>query len=445
MEPSQPQSPLELQPLEISAAPPAKRQIWRWLIPIALLGVGFFAWRSFTSSGNAQAPSGARPQQGPPPRPVELTTLQTGNAETRVKLNGQVEASQQSTIRAQTTGVVQEILVQAGDRIARGQAIATLDDSTQRLSVAESQAKLAQQRSNLARLEVGTRPEIIAQRKAALNAAEARERAAQDNFKRSSDLVREGAISQRLLVEAQAGLDTARAQRLEAQAELAEAQAGPIQAEIEAQQANVAAATAALNQAQLDQSRTQVIATAAGTVQTRRVSQGDLVQAGGEIVTLIARDQLDIFLEVPENLTGQVRPGSTVELTTRGLPNWKQRSQISAIVPSADPASRRQRVRVQISNPPPGLVPGMAVEAALIQPSTRTGFIVSRDVLTQRRNQWFVFTIEDDKAKPVRVEMIADMGQQVAIVSPDLRAGQAIVSRGGDGLQEGAAVRVVKP
>jgi HlyD family secretion protein len=429
---------LSLFPTAASAQP--RRKLWFWLIPLVLL-VGGGGWRFLTPSTNAQAPAAQR--SGPPPRAVEMTTLQLGAAATRVQLLGQVEATQQSTLRAQTNGVVREILVQPGDRVTAGMTIAILDDAEQQLAMAQAQAQLAQQRSNLARLEVGTRPEILAQRQAALSVEQAREREAQDNLARITDLVKAGAVTQRLLIEAQSNLDAARAQRLEAAATLAEAKAGPIQEEIAAQEANVAAAAAAVNQARLAQQRTQVVAAAAGIVQNRRVSPGDLVASGGEVITLIAQEQFDIFLEVPENLTAQVNPGAMVELTTRALPQWRQRVAITAIVPSADATSRRQRVRVELTNPPTGLVPGMAVAAALIKPAQRQGFVVSRDVLTQRQNRWFVFTVVDGKAQPVPVELVADMGQQVAIASPDLRAGGAIVARGGDGLQADTPVKVV--
>ena len=448
MEHNNPQSPNsdaeQLTLFAQEATPAPQKRPWLWLIlSLAIAGSSFTIWRVFAPAGKPQA-ANAQAQGGPPPRPVETTPLQIGQAETRVQLIGQVEATQRSTIRSLTRGVVREILVEAGDRVTSGMAIAVLDDSDQALAVAEAQAQLAQQRSNLARLEVGTRPEIIAQRQGALEAAQAREREAQDNLKRTKDLVKEGALSERLLVQAQTAVDEARGERLEAQAELAEAQAGPIREEIDAQRANVSAANAALNQAQLNRQRTQVIATTSGVVQSREVSQGDLVDGGTAIVNLIGNETLNVFLEVPENLTSQVRPGMAVELTSRALPRWRQRATITAIAPSADSTSRRQRVRVELTNPPEGLLAGMAVEASLIQSSNRQGYIVSRDVLTQRRDQWFVFVIEDNKAKPIQVEMVADMGERVAIMSRELQAGQAIVSRGGDGLQEGTPVRVIE-
>jgi multidrug efflux pump subunit AcrA (membrane-fusion protein) len=384
-------------------------------------------------------------QQGPPPKPIETISLATGSATRSIQLLGQVEATQQSTIRAQTSGIVKQISVQPGDRVKVGMAIALLDDTDQQLAISQARAQLAQQRSNLARLEVGTRPEIIAQRQAAVTSAKARELEARDNLKRTSDLVKEGALSQRLLVEAQAQLANIQGERLEAEAELAEAKAGPIQEEIAAQRANVEAAKANLAQAELARQRTRILASESGIVQTRHISNGDLVQSSGQIVTLVAGDRFDIFLELPEELSGKVTPGMTIDLTTRALPQWKQRATITAVVPSADTASRRQRVRVQINKPPSGLIPGMAIAGNLNMPSNRSSFVVSRDALTRRQNEWLVFAVADGKAKQIPVEMVSDMGKNVAIYHPTLRTGQRIVLRGGDGLQDGAPVKIVDP
>lgn len=427
---------------ETSESQPPSRKRWLWVaLAVVLTTGGVATWRSL-AAGPASKPAVA--QQGPPPRAVETIALSRGTSARQVQLLGQVEAAERATVRAQTSGVIQDLLVQPGDRVEAGMTIAVLDDADQTLALSQAEARLAQQRSNLARLTVGTRPEIIAQRKAALSAATAREQEAIDNLQRTQSLVQEGALSQRLLVEARSEVDAARGERLEAQAQLAEAQAGPIREEIEAQRANVVAAQAEVNQARLTQSRAQVKATSNGIVERRLVSRGDYVQSNGEIVSLVAGSQLDIFLELPEELTGQVTAGMPIQLTSRALPQWNQRTTVTAVVPAADSASRRQRVRVRLENNGQRLLPGMAVTGTLELPSNRPAFVVSRDVLTQRQNQWLVFAIADGKAKQVPVELVTDMGETVAIYSGDLKSGQEIVLRGGDTLRDGAPVKVVQ-
>lgn len=418
------------------------KKLWLWmLLVVSLTASGIILWRVLSPATVAPKPTATII---PPPRPVEVVALSPGTGTRRIQLLGQVESTQQATIRAQTSGVIRQVLVQPGDRVTPGMTVAILEDTDQQLAVAQAQAQLAQQRSNLARLEVGTRPEIIAQRQAALRSAMAREQEAQDNLKRSTELVKQGALAQRLLVEAQAALDDARGERLAAQAALAEAQAGPTREEIDAQRAIVAAAGASVNQGRLALQRTRIRPLSGGVVQQRLVSSGDLVQSGDQIVSLVAGDRLDIFLELPEELSGRVTPGSMVGLRARALPQWRGRAKITGVVPAANASSRRQRVRVRLDNPPPGLLPGMAITGHLELTANTLSFVVSRDSLTRRQNQWLIFTVADGKAKQYEVELVADMGEKVAISHPQLRAGQPIILRGGDGLTDGAPVKGVE-
>lgn len=113
------------------------------------------------------------------------------------------------------------------------------------------------------------------------------------------------------------------------------------------------------------------------------------------------------------------------------------------MIPAADAASRRQLIRVQLDAAPPGLLSGMAVAGKLELPLSQPAFVISRDALTRRRDQWFVFAIEEGKAKQIRIDLVADMGEDVAIYTEQLQPGQNIVVRGGDGLRDGAAVKIV--
>ena len=129
------------------------------LISIGINGIAFF--RIFNPTRQAEKPAAATVKPRPP-KAVEVTTISRGNNTRNVQLLGQVESPQQATIKARTAGVVKEMLVQPGDRVRSGMTIAVLDNADQQLELSQARARLAQQRSELARLEVGTRPEIIA-------------------------------------------------------------------------------------------------------------------------------------------------------------------------------------------------------------------------------------------------------------------------------------------
>ncbi len=425
--------------LKTSSQPPRPKRVWRWLLVVLLLTGGVALGRYMLTVVDTPSPTAT---QGLPPRAVETVAIKRGEGVRLIRLLGQVEASKSATVRAQTSGIVERVLVEVGDRVTPGMAVAILDDADQRLTLAEAQAELSQARSELARLEVGTRREIVAQRQAELRSAQAREQEAEDELRRNSELVAEGAITQRALVEARAGADAARAERLQAEAALAEATAGPTREEIDAQRARVAASAAAVKQAQLTLERTRITATSGGVVQSREVSTGDLVQSGEPVLTLVNNSALDVFLELPEELSGSVTPGLPVELTARNLPNWRGRATISGVVPAANAASRRQMVRVRLENPPAGLLPKMAVQGELQLRVDSASFVIPRDALTRRGEKWLVYTVAEGKAEEIEVELLADMGGTMAISSDKLQVGQAVVVRGSDALADGALVQV---
>ncbi|WP_026100678.1 efflux RND transporter periplasmic adaptor subunit [Synechococcus sp. PCC 7336] len=418
----------------------------RWtgyLLAVILLGGGILVGRSLPVSQN-QSSLAAATEQGPPARAVETIALTRGNGVRQVRLIGQVEPRSSAVIRPRTEGTVQEILVQPGDRVQAGTLLAVLDNLDQQLALSQARARLAEAESELARLEAGTRQETIAQRQAALQSARARELEALDNYARTQALVAEGALSRRLLIETQTQADAAMGARLEAEAALAEATAGPRLEEIAAQRAIVAANQIAVEQAQLVLERTEIRAATAGVVQSRSASNGDYLEAGDPILTIVDSNTLDIFLEVSEELSHQVEVGMQVSLSSRALPNWQLQVPIDAIIPTADSTSRRQEVRIQLDTPSADLVPGMAVRGEIALPVQTEGFVVPRDALTRQGTRWVVFTVNDDgTARELEVSPLADMGEQMAIAHPELQTGQTLVVQGGDGLQNGAPVKVI--
>lgn len=444
--PPNPVSESELQPVEpwlegVQENNYRKRKVPKWLLAVVILGGSATLWQVLVPSS---LPIAKISTKETPPKPVETGALKTGTASQQVRLLGQVEAGERATLSPQIEGTVQRVLVREGDRVTAGMTVAVLDDADPRLALAEAQARLAQAKGNLARLQVGTRPEILTQRRAELAAAKAREIEAQDNLERTTSLTVEGALSQRVLVEAKSAANAATSEKFRLEALLAEAEAGPTKEEIDAQKGLVAAAHAAVKQAELGMRRTRIQAAFPGVVQSRDADPGDYVEVNDPILTLVSDRSLDIFLEIPESISGRVTRGRMVSLTARALPNWKQQTSITAVVPSADTASRRQLVRVSLDNPPQGLLPGMAIQANLAMPIENVNtFVVPRDALTRRGDDWLLFTVRNNQAQQVNVDMVVDLGEEVVIANPELQEGREIVVNGGDGLTDNAAVKVV--
>lgn len=462
---------------------------------IVLLFGGRGLYRHFQGGG----PGG---HGGPPPTPVVLTELRQEQFFSRVKLTGDARSRARAVIRSQVEGVVARVLVEEGDRVHEGAPVATLEGSDQVLQAAQARARLAEAESRLSELLEGTRPEVVAQRKAELDAAEAREkeaeanlesvkklaptllaqkqadaysaqareRDAQDNLERTQKLVEQGAVPERQLVSVRAALDAARGERLRAdhafsgqstenrrdelraEADLADARSqtakaraaynealeGPRSEVIAAQRNAVEAMRAQLEQAQLSVSRTEITSTVEGTVSQRQISPGDRVSVGDPALT-VTSPEVDVFFQVPERLLGEVKPGMTVLLKTPSLGDWEGKGKVEAVVQAAEDRTRGQTIRV--SGPSDRLLPGMSIAGELLIPAEGSYLVVERDALVRQPEGWSLFTVDaEQKAHAHQVELVAEAGAQVAIRVEGLKPGQSVVKRGAPGLREGGTV-----
>src|SRR5262249_40148461 len=101
------------------------------------------------------------------------------------------------------------VLVQEGDRVRKGQALALLDTSRLEPQVAQAEAQVAAQRAAVDRLHNGSRPEEIAQARANVEQAKADAANAQRVFERKRDLLNRAAGSQQDFDNAKAARRTA--------------------------------------------------------------------------------------------------------------------------------------------------------------------------------------------------------------------------------------------
>ena len=151
---------------------------------------------------------------------------------------------------------IAEVLVQEGDRVARGQILARLDTSRLKPQVAVTEAEVEAQEAAVQRLHNGSRPEEIAQAQANVASAKADLLNAEQQWQRLTALAKlttGRAISQQDLDGAKAALDTAQARLAVAEKALDLSAIGPRKEDIAQGEAQLRA-----NQAQLELLRRQL-------------------------------------------------------------------------------------------------------------------------------------------------------------------------------------------
>jgi len=245
------------------------------------------------------------------------------DANRQLVLYGNVDQRQVS-LAFNTAERIAELTVREGEHVSSGQVLGRLDQRTPRLRVAQAEAQIGVAEQVLARLKAGTRPEEIAQARAAAAAAAAdAEFAAQQlvRLQAARDETAGRGVAQQDLDGAAAKRKVAQAQRDSADKALALAIAGPRREDIRQAEAQLAAARAdkALAERQVEES--ELKAPIASVVRARLLEPGDLASPQRPVFTLAIMQPKWVRAYVPEPRLSQIRPGMAAQVSTDSAPD----------------------------------------------------------------------------------------------------------------------------
>jgi HlyD family secretion protein len=250
-------------------------------------------------------------------------------------LHGNVDI-RQVELAFNANGRVALVLVHEGDRVRKGQLLATID--TERLSsaVAEAQARVAAQREVAARLEAGSRPEEIRKARADAEAARVDVKNAELQYRRQQELAAKHYVTQQQVDNARFGLEAAQARLNAVEEALRLTELGPRAEDKRAAKATLAANEAALAIAQRDLAEGTLVAPSDGVIENRILEPGDMASPVKPALTLALANPLWVRTYVPEPHLGKLRLGGSAEIATDTYPDARYRGWIGFISPTAE-------------------------------------------------------------------------------------------------------------
>lgn len=229
-------------------------------------------------------------------------------------------------VAAEVSGNVLKVYVKNNDDVQPGQRLFDIDPTPYRIALQRSRSdyESVQRSVNASRLAVEAA-------RAALRAAVADRVNAEQDARRLEQIFAEdpGAVSIRRVQSAQAARIKARSQEKAAGAELrrAEEAAG----ESGENNAQLISARSAVEKAELDFKRTEVVAPARGMVTDLRTDVGQFAQAGAPVMTLIAVHDLWISADMTENNLGNIDPGDEVAIVLDVMPGKVLKGRVRSV------------------------------------------------------------------------------------------------------------------
>ena len=255
-------------------------------------------------------------------------------------VQGEVDATRLD-IAARVDGRVGEIPVVRGQNVAAGAVLVKIDNPETIAKRAQSIAAKTVAEAQLANVRAGTRAEVIAARKAAVERAEASVVLAQKTFERTRQLAEHDNAPLARLDQATDSLHES--QRALDQAKSAHEQAvnGYTREEHQIAEANVVKAAADIEAVQSIIDQMTVYAPVASQVYQRNVEPGEYVSPGVPLVTLIDLNDLWIHFDLREDLVKTLKVGDRFAVRIPALADRRLTVEVKLIATKGEYASWR--------------------------------------------------------------------------------------------------------
>jgi len=327
-----------------------------------------------------------------PNRPVETFVVPADSGGTKTVYSGSVVSRYDGQYSFRTSGIVSERLVEFGQEVTAGQALARLNTTDASLSLQSADAQVA-----------------------AAAAAQVQQNA---DLERSRALLGRGFVSKNEIERRQTSADQASAQlRLTtAQRELARRQL----------------------------SYTVLRAAKSGVVTAVNADIGSVVAAGQPVITVSNPGQIEVAISIPEaDLAAFRRARLSVRLWN--APGIAYPGTIRLLAQAANNVTRTFDARIIFPAPSINGLIGTTAEVQAVFPVQSGVVRVPLSSITQRKGRPNVWVVSGKplKAAPRVVTMTA-MGQDAAVITSGLRPGERIVSAGAHLIQPGQSVTLAR-
>jgi RND family efflux transporter MFP subunit len=372
-----------------------------WMVPLSGVGVGgYYAYKQYQEFK-------AKPEV----RVVTAQLMTSGEAEKLLSAKGYLKSRHQATVGAKVTGRVQEILIEEGSKVKKGQLLVVLEHN-------DLDAQLESRRAMMQRA-----------------------RADIDESKADLDYKQAKADRARRLEKKNMSVSTEEMQQSTSAVDMAAAHLASMEASYKLQQSQV-------REMEVSIANMNIVAPFDGTVIERPADLGEQV-SGNQVLTLADLDRMDVETDVAENLLSRIVIGQPAEISVSAVPDKHYRGRLRQFIPMSDRARGTVKVKVEILDPDEHLFPELVATVRFLPDKTYQGADVGKSHLFAPKSAIFeegghshVWRLDAKQTlQKVRVEVVVT-NDELARVESGLESGDRLVDKPTQTLREGEAVKI---
>lgn len=301
-------------------------------------------------------------------RPVKTTVVTLGGDSRMRTFPGRVEAAKQVELTFQVGGLLVNLPVREGQKVAKGDVVAQLRQDDFKARLAALQGQLDRSRADLQSLLAGARPEERMRLEAQLRSSEATLANARSEFRMAEQLIRTRAISRLEFERAETAVSVAQ-ENQESARQILEAGLVAREEDVQAMEAVVRGLEGQLVEANLQLADSTLRAPYDGVIAQRFVEQGQNVRAQQPVVRFQDINEIEIAVDVPEAvMVADLQSADILQLVAEftAAPGLQFPVHIKEIAQRADPVTQTFSIRVAMQVPQGiNLLPGMSATVAM--------------------------------------------------------------------------------
>ncbi len=365
------------------------------------------------------------------PRTVRVATAKLERITRAVEATGTLAARERIALAMRVTGRLQDVKIDLGDLVHKGDVIAQIDPTDLRLALQQATAALQQARIRLGLPGDGSSETVVEAQTPTVRQANASLLEARLRRQRAQQLFDQKLIPPADLEGAQAAY------------QIAESRYQDAVEEIHNRQAQLAQRKADLEMARQQLTYAVLTAPADGAISDRLVSAGQYIAAGSPVASIVIIHPLRLRLQVPERAATGVRVGQRVRLRLDQQTEVHY-GRVARLSPSIDEESRTLLVEAEVPNESARLRPGAFVKAEILSETEQPALLIPSSALVTFAGIEKVLTVAQGKAveKSVRtgwrdqgrLEILEglDAGDTVVVKPGNLAGGQTVTVSGAE-------------
>src|SRR2546421_3581732 len=339
--------------------------------------------------------------------PSKLAKVEKGDLAKSVVATGKVEPITKVEVKSKASGIVKKLLVQAGDKVKKGQLLAQLDKEEIQAQVAQSQAELQAAEASMKGAEADYE-------RAKVDAEGPDVPLLKRAFVRAEGMAKEGVVSASALDDAQKNYDMSVNKQ-----NVSKAQLQVLQAKIGQSQAQVAQDRANLKQLEEQLGYTTITSPIDGIILSRDVDVGDAVSSIlvlGSSATLVMTlgDTSEVYVKgkVDESDIGKVYMGQPARIKVESYKDKTFTGKVNKISPMGVEKDNVTtfEVRVSINNPEGVLKANMTANAEIILEEHKAVLQIPEGSIIYDKDKKASVEVPDPKGKEGKKKLAVNIG-----------------------------------